>query len=666
MRKLYWLLGAGFALLAIVGVVTFVALSQRQTAYTPPSSTSLVELPAATAQDPTGELSAATAVPEPAQASTAATTAPIALAPTAAPSAVPLILQQPVGVVYDDFTRLASGWAPLFVDAAGNFNGYSAGAYRFAAATPNKLLYDIQAGTSSAEQYAVDLRYERGTGSFGLLLDVQGDAKQFASLSYTAVSLMADGTVVVGQRGPGTPNARTLAKTSPAAVSLAAGTRVRLEVDAADGLLVRVNGAEALRVPDAQIGGGAIGLFAASADQPLHVAFDNVLYLAQVPVQPDACANIRTLFVPPGAAARAEGDDVRLLQERIARLGYDVGETDAIYGPRTAAAVIAFQQHNNLAQDGVVGPATWCALLSDAAVTAGGVPETGAEQQAYRAIDIAPAPELITPLLVSVRQADKTWRLALLLPGQSGPVYIETEGDAYDPALSPDRQQLAFTSDRGGTTALWLLNLGGGAPRQVTPSNLKAQFPAWSPDGRSLIYTAEPLDAQPLAARDFVLDLASGQAQLFSNEHMGWADWSANNEMIFTRWTGKSFDLFRANPDGSGLINLTNSDDIDEDIPAWSPDGNQVAFVASLRSAGLKGRQVYIMDRDGAGGHQITALTWPSSNPAWSPDGSVLAFANQPADGVWQPWLAPLRGGAARQIGANSDRIWFMSWPRFE
>jgi Tol biopolymer transport system component len=145
---------------------------------------------------------------------------------------------------------------------------------------------------------------------------------------------------------------------------------------------------------------------------------------------------------------------------------------------------------------------------------------------------------------------------------------------------------------------------------------------------------------------------------------MGWADWSAINEVIFARWTGKSFDLFRANADGSGLTNLTNTDEIDEDIPAWSPDGYQIAFVASPRSDPRQGRQIYVMGRDGTGVRQLTTLPSPSSNPVWSPDGSVIAFANQPADGVWQPWLAQVAGGAARQIGGNTDRIWFMSWPR--
>lgn len=56
------------------------------------------------------------------------------------------------------------------------------------------------------------------------------------------------------------------------------------------------------------------------------------------------------------------GDDVRDLQRRISRLGFDAGYDDGIYGAQTAEAVRDFQLNAGLVVDGMAGPATTHAL----------------------------------------------------------------------------------------------------------------------------------------------------------------------------------------------------------------------------------------------------------------------------------------------------------------
>lgn len=56
------------------------------------------------------------------------------------------------------------------------------------------------------------------------------------------------------------------------------------------------------------------------------------------------------------------GDDVRDLQERLNRLGFDSGHVDGILGPDTRAAVVDFQANAGLVDDGTAGPATIGAL----------------------------------------------------------------------------------------------------------------------------------------------------------------------------------------------------------------------------------------------------------------------------------------------------------------
>lgn len=52
------------------------------------------------------------------------------------------------------------------------------------------------------------------------------------------------------------------------------------------------------------------------------------------------------------------GDDVAELQARLARLGFDPGRVDGIFGPQTVRAVEAFQADSGLVVDGVCGAAT--------------------------------------------------------------------------------------------------------------------------------------------------------------------------------------------------------------------------------------------------------------------------------------------------------------------
>jgi WD40 repeat protein len=63
------------------------------------------------------------------------------------------------------------------------------------------------------------------------------------------------------------------------------------------------------------------------------------------------------------------GNDVLLLQQRLYELGYvSVGQPDGLFGKKTGSAVRAFQQHNGLVVDGIVGQITWTRLFSKDAI----------------------------------------------------------------------------------------------------------------------------------------------------------------------------------------------------------------------------------------------------------------------------------------------------------
>jgi hypothetical protein len=68
------------------------------------------------------------------------------------------------------------------------------------------------------------------------------------------------------------------------------------------------------------------------------------------------------------------GDDVRRAQRALDRAGFGPGAVDGIFGPKTDAAVRAFQTARGLTVDGIVGPQTWAALPAQACVARFDVP----------------------------------------------------------------------------------------------------------------------------------------------------------------------------------------------------------------------------------------------------------------------------------------------------
>ncbi|MGB7605333.1 MAG: M14 family metallopeptidase [Lutisporaceae bacterium] len=55
----------------------------------------------------------------------------------------------------------------------------------------------------------------------------------------------------------------------------------------------------------------------------------------------------------------SRGTNVKLIQSLLAKIGYNAGAIDGIFGQQTRQAVIEFQRNNGLTADGIVGPATW-------------------------------------------------------------------------------------------------------------------------------------------------------------------------------------------------------------------------------------------------------------------------------------------------------------------
>ena len=94
-----------------------------------------------------------------------------------------------------------------------------------------------------------------------------------------------------------------------------------------------------------------------------------------------------TGFRRPGGSQR-----VRDLQRRLSRLGYRPGASDGLFGPRTQAAVLAFQRKHGLERTGAVSPATLRVLRRRTAVGAAPEAVQPASSSPVRSAHARPAP----------------------------------------------------------------------------------------------------------------------------------------------------------------------------------------------------------------------------------------------------------------------------------
>ena len=132
------------------------------------------------------------------------------------------------------------------------------------------------------------------------------------------------------------------------------------------------------------------------------------------------------------------------------------------------------------------------------------------------------------------------------------------------------------------------------------------------------------------------------------------------NLIVYVRSKCKSFqdqcgptDLWTMAANGSHPHQLTNTPDLFEESPAWSPDGKQIVFSEASTSTAMG---LWVMNADGSRPRQLTP---DGSEPSWSPDGQTIAYlvgAGTDDNPIANIYVIPAAGGDSTNLtpGATS------------
>jgi Tol biopolymer transport system component len=237
------------------------------------------------------------------------------------------------------------------------------------------------------------------------------------------------------------------------------------------------------------------------------------------------------------------------------------------------------------------------------------------------------------------------------------------------PAWSPDGRNLLYTGEVGKTRRIFQKDVSSGQDSQLTHGDSDELQPTWSPDGKHVAFVRARQPGMKLQPGDvfgqfqdgdvWVLDLASGkESRLVENAFN--PTYSSDGKLIAVdaSWAGPRriwvLDREGHNPQ---QVTTDTSEEVAHVAPAWSPDGKKIVFQNLARTK----FDIRVVSLESKQMNWITNDFFSNIRPAWSPSGKFIYFSSYRSGGI-NIWRAPVKGdgtvgGPLQQVttGAGQD-----------
>ncbi|MGH7295185.1 MAG: TolB family protein [Polyangiaceae bacterium] len=217
------------------------------------------------------------------------------------------------------------------------------------------------------------------------------------------------------------------------------------------------------------------------------------------------------------------------------------------------------------------------------------------------------------------------------------PEYSSKDAMGASPAWIPDGSSIVFESDALGASRL-VQTVGDGiqVTRYLEPAgehDFRGAWPAVSRDGRLAFSLGTTTQFQTGWLTSHSLDDSIGITDLFGSglTIIAGADpaWSPDGRrLVFARISDRHMHLFVGRADGSSALQITDGSE-DDLQPAWSPDGRLIVYCAvRANEEGWEQGNLFVVHPDGSGLIQLTEGDALACRPDWASDGYIYFHAD--------------------------------------